>query len=137
LAVTARLDWPAIAAMDEASLERRLIIAFEGQGYHFQHLFPNGFLTIIKDDFARHAHKQAGHFREFESKPRLIIFTSMNASSTFSAIKQPACKPTRIAASSVLQLFIVTKPDLVLPAHKFLIRSPSKAPSPNINNTLR
>jgi len=30
LAVTARLDWPAIAAMDEASLERRLIIAFEG-----------------------------------------------------------------------------------------------------------
>ena len=70
--MTARLDWPTIAAMDGASLERRLIIAFEGQGYHFQHLFPNGFLTIIKDDFARHAHKQAGHFREFESKPRLI-----------------------------------------------------------------
>jgi hypothetical protein len=61
----------------------------------------------------------------------------MNASSTFSAKKQPACKLTPIAASSVLQLFIVTKPDLVLPAHKFLIRSPSKAPSPNINNTLR
>jgi len=94
-------------------------------------------LTIIKDDFARHAHKQAGHFREFESKPRLIIFTSMNASSTFRAIKQPAFELARIAAASVLQLFIVTKPDLVLPAHKFLIRNPSKEPSPNINNTLR